>query len=143
VFTYSSVPERVCVLGRYGWCLVILREAGSSACRCEVRPTDGCRVAPRCRTTFDPRHAAGAGARNTDPHHSGTEESKKGGPLWLRVQGYFFLLLRGQDHLLVLTISALVSTRTGFHPQVRVLIGRTGGGPTAGNGDGFGTICGD
>ena len=26
------------------------------------------------RSLNDPRHAAGAGATNTDPHHSGTED---------------------------------------------------------------------
>jgi hypothetical protein len=32
------------------------------------------------RKTFDPEHAAGAGATNTDPHHSGTDEEEERRP---------------------------------------------------------------
>jgi hypothetical protein len=50
------------------------------------------------RSLNDPRHAAGAGATNTDPHHSGTDEDRKGGPLWLQVQGYGLHVMLRQDH---------------------------------------------
>jgi hypothetical protein len=53
------------------------------------------------------------------PHHSGTDEDRKGGPLWLRVQDYFVLPTLRQDQLPVLTTAVLVTTRTGFPPQVR------------------------
>src|SRR3954471_13136889 len=68
------------------------------------------------------------------PDHSGTDEDRKGGPLWLRLQGYVLPLLLCQDHLRVLTTGALVTTRTGFPPQVRPGIFRHGGGRTGASG---------
>jgi hypothetical protein len=32
------------------------------------------------------------------PDHSGTVQSRKGGPLWLRVQAYVQLVMLCQDH---------------------------------------------
>jgi len=53
----------------------------------------------------------GAGATNTDPHHSGTDDAE-GGPLWLRYQAYGSLLPLCQDHLPVLTTAVLVPLGT-------------------------------
>ena len=90
-----------------------------------------------------PRHAAGAGATNTDPHHSGTVQSRKGGPLWLQVQAYVQHVTLCQDHLLVLTTGVLVSTRTGFPPQLRGSKYTAIGVPTVGGGDSSDTSSGD
>ena len=67
------------------------------------------------------------------PHHSGTVQTRKGGPLWLRVQAYDHLVMLCQDRLRVLTTGGLVTTRTGFPLQVRPGMcmaddGRTGAG---------------
>jgi hypothetical protein len=64
---------------------------------------------------------------------------RKGGPLWLQVQAYGYLLTLSQDHLRVSTTGVLVTTRTGFHLQVSALIGRPRDGQTAGNDPGFAT----
>src|SRR3954470_11873912 len=69
------------------------------------------------------------------PDHSGTDDDRKGGPLWLRLQGYVLPLLLCQDHLRVLTTAVLVSTRTGFHPQVSHGVSTASGGGTADDGD--------
>ena len=73
------------------------------------------------------------------PDHSGTDEDRKGGPLWLQLQGYVQPMTLSQDHLRVSTTGVLVTTRTGFHLQVSALIGRPGDGQTAGNDPGFAT----
>src|SRR4051794_22666907 len=54
------------------------------------------------------------------PHHSGRER-RKGGPLWLQVQGYVQPMTLCQDHPLVSTTAVLVTTRTGLPLQVRAL----------------------
>jgi hypothetical protein len=64
------------------------------------------------------------------PHHSGTVQRWKGGPLWLQVQGYVLPVTLCQDHLRVSGSAVLVSTRTGFHPQVRPRISTRGDGQT-------------
>ena len=51
------------------------------------------------------------------PHHSGTDDSE-GGPLWLQIQSYGHHVMLRQDHQLVSTTGALVTTRTGFPLQV-------------------------
>jgi hypothetical protein len=51
------------------------------------------------------------------PHHSGTDDSE-GGPLWLQIQSYGLHVMLRQDHQLVSTTGALVTTRTGFPLQV-------------------------
>src|SRR3954465_3053390 len=56
----------------------------------------------------------GAGASTPTPHHSGTDDDRKGGPLWLRLQGYVLPVTLCQDHLRVSTTGVLVTTRTGF-----------------------------
>ena len=56
------------------------------------------------------------------PDHNGTVQSRKGGPLWLRYQAYDYPLLLCQDHKRVSTTAVLVSTRTGFPPQVSGVI---------------------
>jgi hypothetical protein len=53
------------------------------------------------------------------PHYSGTDDVRKGGPLWLQIQGYGLHVMLRQDHLRVLTTGVLVTTRTGFPLQVR------------------------
>jgi hypothetical protein len=90
------------------------------------------------RSLYSPRHAAGAGATNTDPHHSGTDDVRKGGPLWLQIQGYGLYVMLRQDHQLVSTTGALVTTRTGFPPQVRVGMFRPDDGTTGAGGHTFG-----
>jgi hypothetical protein len=74
----------------------------------------------------------GAGALTPTPHHSGTGEPRKGGPLWLRVPAYVQLVMLCQDPLRVSTTGVLVTTRTGFPPQVRRLNCMAGDVPTAG-----------
>ena len=76
------------------------------------------------------------------PHHSGTDENRKGGPLWLQIQGYVLPATLCQDHLPVSTTGVLVTTRTGFHLQVSALIGRPADGQTAGSAPGFATSYG-
>src|SRR3954447_14531844 len=68
------------------------------------------------------------------PDHSGTDDDRKGGPLWLQLQGYVLPLLLCQDHVRVSATSVLVSTRTGFPPQVSPRISRPGGGSTGAGG---------
>jgi hypothetical protein len=65
------------------------------------------------------------------PHHSGTGEPRKGGPLWLRVQAYVQPVMLCQDQMRVSTTAVLVTTRTGFPPQVRRLNCMVGDVPTA------------
>jgi hypothetical protein len=65
------------------------------------------------------------------PDHSGTVQSRKGGPLWLRVQAYVQLVMLCQDHVTVLTTGVLVTTRTGFPPQLRSVNCTAGDGRTA------------
>jgi hypothetical protein len=91
------------------------------------------------RSLQDPQHAAGAGAGNTDPHHSGTVHLRKGGPLWLRVQAYVQPVTLCQDHLRVSTTGVLVTTRTGFPLQLRSVISTAGDVLTAGAGASSGT----
>ena len=67
------------------------------------------------------------------PHHSGTEKPKKGGPLWLQLQGYVEPMTFRQDHLPVLTTAVLVTTRTGFPLQLRSPISTSGDVLTAGD----------
>jgi hypothetical protein len=93
------------------------------------------------RSLTSPRHAAGAGAGNTDPHHSGTDELGKGGPLWLHHEAYSFPVRLQQDHPRVLPTAASVTTRTGFHPQVRPRIPGLGDGPDGGDEDSCGISC--
>ena len=93
------------------------------------------------RSLYSPRHAAGAGATNTDPHHSGTDDVRKGGPLWLQIQSYGLHVMLRQDHQLVSTTGALVTTRTGFPPQVRVGMFRPDDGTTGAGDHIFGTKC--
>ena len=71
------------------------------------------------RSLYSPRHAEGAGATNTDPPPQRHRRRQEGGPLWLQVPGYFRPVMLCQDHLLVSTTTALVSTRTGFPPHYR------------------------
>src|SRR3954452_6819684 len=52
------------------------------------------------------------------PDHSGTDDDRKGGPLWLRLQGYVLPTTLCQDQLRVSATGVLVTTRTGFPPQV-------------------------
>ena len=66
------------------------------------------------------------------PHHSGTVLTRKGGPLWLRVQAYVQLVTLCRDQQRVLTTAVLVTTRTGFPPQLRSLIYTGDGVLTAG-----------
>jgi hypothetical protein len=68
------------------------------------------------------------------PDHSGTDDDRKGGPLWLRLQGYVLPVTLCQDHLRVLTTGVLVSTQTGFHPQVSRGVSTASDGGTAGDG---------
>src|SRR4051795_3285019 len=63
----------------------------------------------------------GASASNTDPppqrhrrRQERRDDDRKGGPLWLRLQGYVLPVTLCQDHLTVSTTGVLVSTRTGF-----------------------------
>jgi hypothetical protein len=72
------------------------------------------------------------------PHHSGTDDSE-GGPLWLQVQGYGLHVMLRQDHQLVSTTGALVTTRTGFPLQVRPAILRSDDGTTGAGDHIFGT----
>jgi hypothetical protein len=73
------------------------------------------------------------------PHHSGTDDEWKGGPLWLQIQGYGLHGMLRQDHQLVSTTGALVTTRTGFPLQVRPAIFRSDGGTTGAGDHIFGT----
>src|SRR3954449_9199851 len=66
------------------------------------------------------------------PDHSGTVQSRKGGPLWLQLQAYVQPVMFCQDRLRVSTTGVLVTTRTGFPPQVRRLNCMVGDVPTAG-----------
>jgi hypothetical protein len=61
----------------------------------------------------------GASVPTLTPHHSGTVQPRKGGPLWLQHQAYGYLLTLCQDHARVSATAVLVSTRTRFPPQVR------------------------
>src|SRR3954467_9885605 len=47
------------------------------------------------------------------PDHSGTDDDRKGGPLWLRLQGYVLPVILCQDQLRVSATGVLVTTRTG------------------------------
>jgi hypothetical protein len=73
----------------------------------------------------------GAGASNTDPPPQRHRRIRKGGPLWLRVQAYVQPVILCQDHLRVSTTAVLVTTRTGFPPQVTGWICMAGDGQTA------------
>ena len=73
------------------------------------------------------------------PDHSGTEDTRKGGPLWLRVQAYVRPVMLCQDHVLVSTTGVLVTARTGFPSQVRPGMCRPDDGQTAGGVDTSGT----
>ena len=75
------------------------------------------------------------------PHHSGTDENRKGGPLWLQLQGYVQPMTLRQDHQLVSATGVLVTTRTGFPLQVRPAICRRHDGADAGGGHTFDTSC--
>src|SRR4051794_14408956 len=94
-------PERSCLPGLGG-----VSERGQGS--------DGCRVA---QTT--PTRAAGAGAVNTDPRPQRHRRMRKGGPLWLQVPGYVLPATLCQDQRRVSPTAVLVTTRTGFPPQVR------------------------
>jgi hypothetical protein len=56
----------------------------------------------------------GASVPTLTPHHSGTVQPRKGGPLWLQHQAYGYLLTLCQDHARVSATAVLVATRTGF-----------------------------
>src|SRR3954463_14416574 len=79
--------------------------------------------------------------RTPTPDHNGTDDDRKGGPLWLQVPGYVLPVTLCQDQRRVSTTAALVTTRTGFHLQVRPLIDRLGAGEAGGSGPNFGTNC--
>jgi hypothetical protein len=67
------------------------------------------------RSLYSPQTRCGGPVRPTPtPHHSGADDVRKGGPLWLQVQGYGLHVMLRQDHQLVSTTGALVTTRTGF-----------------------------
>jgi hypothetical protein len=73
------------------------------------------------------------------PHHSGTGEPRKGGPLWLRVPAYVQPVMLCQDQMRVSTTAVWVTTRTGFPPQVRPGMFMADDGQTAGGVDISGT----
>src|SRR4051812_24210524 len=83
----------------------------------------------------------GAGVCTTSPPPQRHRERRKGGPLWLQVPGYVLPVTLCQDQRRVSTTAALVTTRTGFHLQVRPLIDRLGAGEAGGSGPNFGTNC--
>src|SRR4051794_6845846 len=68
------------------------------------------------------------------PDHSGTVQPRKGGPLWLQLQGYVLPVTLCQDPKRVSTTAVLVTTRTGFPPQLSPEIFRHGGGRTGASG---------
>jgi hypothetical protein len=80
----------------------------------------------------------GASAPTLTPHHSGTGEQRKGGPLWLQLQGYFVLLTLRQDHLPVLATTALVTHANRVSRQVRPVSDRSGGGEVGAHAARFG-----
>jgi hypothetical protein len=98
-----------------------------------MRVLTGCKVTPRT-TPYMPR---GPVCPAPTPDHSGTDDDRKGGPLWLRLQGYVLPVTLCQDHLRVLTTGVLVTTRTGFPPQVSAVTGASGDGGTGAGGDSF------
>src|SRR4051812_2639294 len=71
------------------------------------------------------------------PTTAAPTKKRKGGPLWLQRQAYGLLLFLCQDHRRVSATAVLVTTRTGFPPQVRHGIFRHGGGQT----DASGGVC--
>jgi hypothetical protein len=59
----------------------------------------------------------GASVPTLTPHHSGTVQPRKGGPLWLQHQAYGYLLTLCQDHARVSATAVLVTLANRVSPH--------------------------